>query len=330
MSVGVAQPLGATCTPTGVNFSIYSEHASSVTLLLFDSHRAKTPDHEIVLNARDNKSFHFWHCHVAGVGPGQVYAYRVDGPFDPTGTGLRFNRNKVLIDPYALGNIDNLWDRDSAVGPQDNVATSMRSVVIDPTAYDWEGDEPLNIPLSETIIYEMHVRGFTKSPSSDVRASGHVPRRHREDPVPQVLWASPRSSCCRSSTSTRREILRVGPTGRAAHNYWGYDPYAPLRTAVDLLRRPDQGCPSDEFRDMVKALHQAGIEVILDVVFNHTSEGNQIGPTISFRGLGQRGLLPALARRPAVLHGLLRLREHASTPTTRWSRSSSSTACSTG
>ena len=238
VSVGVAQPLGATCTPTGVNFSIYSEHATSVTLLLFDSHRAKTPDHEIVLNARDNKSFHFWHCHVAGVGPGQVYAYRVDGLFDPTGTGLRFNRNKVLIDPYALGNINNLWDRNSAVGPQDNVATSMRSVVIDPTTYDWEGDQPLNRPMTETIIYEMHVRGFTKSPIVRRRASGHLPRRHREDPVPAgalgvtavellPVFDFDETRGPRHQPDRRLELLT---------NYWGYDPYAPLRAAVELLR----------------------------------------------------------------------------------------------
>ena len=176
VSVGVAQPLGATCTPTGVNFSIYSEHATSVTLLLFESHRSKTPDHEVVLNARDNKSFHFWHCHVAGVGAGQVYAYRMDGLFDPTGTGLRFNPNKVLIDPYALGNIDNLWDRNSAVGPQDNVATSMRSVVIDPTTYDWEGDRPLNIPLSETDRLRDARPGIHQVTHVQSPPSGHLPR----------------------------------------------------------------------------------------------------------------------------------------------------------
>ena len=106
------------------------------------------------------------------------------GSFDPTGTGLRFNPNKVLIDPYALGNIDNLWDRNSAVGPQDNVATAMRSVVIDPTTYDWEGDEPLHIPIKDSIIYEMHVRGFTMSPTSGVVHPGTL-RDDREDPVPQ-------------------------------------------------------------------------------------------------------------------------------------------------
>ena len=139
VTVGVAQPLGATATPTGVNFSVYSEHATSVTLLLFDSPDGATPI-EVVLDARRNKSFHFWHCHVGGVGPGQVYAYRMDGPFEPSATGLRFNRNKVLLDPYALGNINTVWDRNNAVGPKDNMATSMRSVVIDPTTYDWEGD----------------------------------------------------------------------------------------------------------------------------------------------------------------------------------------------
>ncbi len=283
VSIGVAQPLGATCTANGVNFSIYSEHATGVTLLLFDSHQARTPAHEIVLNALDHKSFHFWHCHVAGVGPGQVYAYRMDGPFDPSGTGLRFNRNKVLIDPYALGNTNSLWDRYSAVGPEDNVATSMRSVVIDPTAYDWEGDRPLNIPLSETVIYEMHVRGFTKSPSSNVRHPGTFSGVIEKIPYLKSLGVTA-VELLPIFDFDETQILRVGPSGQLLTNYWGYDPYGHWAPQSSFCVSPHLGAHLNEFRNMVKALHRAGIEVILDVVFNHTTEGNQNGPTISFRG----------------------------------------------
>ena len=167
LSRGRSQPLGSRVTADGVNFSIYSEHATGVELLLFSSHDQTEPDHVIAFDPAVNKSFHFWHGHVTDLEPGQIYAYRVDGPTDTARTGFRFNRNKVLIDPYALGNVNTLWDRQSAVGPQDNVATSMRCVVIDPHDYDWEGDQPLNIPLADTVIYETHVRGLTRSPTSN-------------------------------------------------------------------------------------------------------------------------------------------------------------------
>ena len=282
VSVGVAQPLGALPTKTGVNFSIYSEHATSVTLLLFDSPEGTTPV-EIVLDAQRNKSFHFWHCHVAGVRPGQIYAYRMDGPFDPGGTGLRFNRNKVLIDPYALGNMNTVWDRNSAVGPKDNVATSMRSVVIDPTTYDWEGDRPLNRPMSETIIYELHVRGFTASPSSRVEHPGTFAGVIEKIPYLKSLGMTA-VELLPIFDFDETQILRVGPGGELLTNYWGYDPYGHWAPQSSYCVSPKCGTHLDEFRDMVKALHRAGIEVILDVVFNHTSEGNQNGPTISFRG----------------------------------------------
>ncbi|MGH7962694.1 MAG: glycogen debranching enzyme, partial [Candidatus Binatia bacterium] len=162
---GRTQPLGAIPDSEGVNFSLYAEHATSVELLLFPTHDAAEPEHVIVLDPAVNRDFHFWHVHVKGIQPGQMYAYRVDGPFDP-GAGYRFNRNKVLIDPYARGNVDIVWDRVDATGLADNIATSMRSVVIDCGSYDWEGDRPLNTPLNQTLIYEMHVRGFTCSPSS--------------------------------------------------------------------------------------------------------------------------------------------------------------------
>ena len=139
---GSPHPLGATPSPEGVNFSLFSENATGVELLLFVAHDAPQPFQTIPLDPYVNKTFHFWHVFVRGLQAGAHYAYRVDGPFNP-GAGHRFNRNKVLIDPYARGNTNSLWKRAGACGPDDNVATSMRSVVIDTSGYDWEGDRPL-------------------------------------------------------------------------------------------------------------------------------------------------------------------------------------------
>ena len=131
-TAGRAQPLGATIRDGGVNFSVYSEHATWVQLLLFGEEAATEPDRVITLDPERNHKFHFWHCFVPGIEPGQLYAYRMDGPKDTSRSGCRFNPNKVLIDPYALGNVTHLWDSVKAVGPEDNVAAWMRSVVPDP------------------------------------------------------------------------------------------------------------------------------------------------------------------------------------------------------
>ena len=148
---GSPHPLGASSVRGGVNFSLFSINATGVELLLFSAHDAPEPFQVIRLDPSVNKSFHFWHVFVCGLEAGTHYAYRVDGPFDPA-SGHRFNKNKVLIDPYARGNTNSVWKRAAACGPADNVATSMRSVVIDTADYDWEGDRPLNRPIEDTII----------------------------------------------------------------------------------------------------------------------------------------------------------------------------------
>ena len=148
---GRPHPLGATIHSSGVNFAFFSQHATSVELLLFDEHDDPEPVQRIMLYPERNKTFHFWHVDVKGLPAGTHYAIRVDGPWDLS-KGYRFNRNKVLIDPYAKGNTNNLWDRVAACGPDDNLAKSLRSVVIDPSQYDWEGDKPLRRPMCETIV----------------------------------------------------------------------------------------------------------------------------------------------------------------------------------
>jgi isoamylase len=285
IEAGHPHPLGATITATGVNFSLFSENATGVELLLFEHHDDPQPCQVFKLDPRLNKTFHFWHVHVQGLKHGAHYAYRVDGPQDPS-AGHRFNRNKVLIDPYARGNTNALWRRGDATGPEDNVATSMRSVVIDPNVYDWEDDRPLGRPMEDIVIYEMHVAGFTKSPSSGAAHPGTFRGLIEKIPYLKDLGV------------TAVELMPVfdfdetGVSGEFAgqelRNFWGYSTMGFFAPQCSYCVSPEAGRHLDEFRDMVKALHRAGIEVILDVVFNHTDEGNHQGPVFSFKGIDNR------------------------------------------
>jgi glycogen operon protein len=282
---GSPHPLGATPRPDGVNFSLFSEHATGVELLLFAAHDAPEPSQVIRMDPYVNKTFHFWHVFVNALGPGAHYAYRVEGPFNPS-AGHRFNRNKVLIDPYARGNTNSLWERASANGPDDNGATSMRSVVIDTSDYDWEGDRPLNHPMEDTIIYEMHVKGFTQSPSSGVKHPGTFAGIVEKIPYLKDLGVTA-VELLPVFDFDETDVLRT-VDGRPLPNYWGYSTMGFFAPQSAYCVSPESGNHLREFRDMVKALHRAGIEVILDVVFNHTDEGNHLGPAFSFRGIDNR------------------------------------------
>ena len=277
---GQPHPLGATVMPDGVNFSVFSQHALSMELLLFATEDAKEPMQIIPMTSEANKSFHFWHVFVVDAKPGLHYAYRVAGP-DLSAQGFRYDPEKVLIDPYAYGNSMVLWDRGAACAPGDNLDRSMRSVVIDPLLYDWEGDTPLNRPMQDTVVYEMHVGGFTRMGNSGVAKPGTF--RAVIDKIPYL----------KSLGVTAVELLPVfqfddkvarDVDGRRLTNYWGYSTMAYFAPHPGYCEAPGEAAHLDEFRDMVKALHRAGIEVILDVVFNHTDEGNHQGPTFSFRG----------------------------------------------
>ena len=165
---GAPAPLGATVRRGGVNFSVFSKHAAMIELLLFNDENATQPAAIIPLDADEHRTYHYWHVFVPDLKPGQVYAYRAHGPFDPA-RGLRFDAEKVLVDPYGLAvELPETYDRWAGARPGDNVATAMKSVVADPGLYDWEGDRPLNRPFAETVIYELHVAGFTRDPSSGV------------------------------------------------------------------------------------------------------------------------------------------------------------------
>jgi len=277
---GRSYPLGATVVPGGVNFSIFSRAASHIELLFFDREDDKRPARVIHLDPADNRTHHYWHAFVPGARPGQIYGFRAHGPFDPA-SGSRFDPSKLLLDPYGRAvAVPKNYSRTAAGSEGDNTATAMKSVVVDPHAYDWEGDAPLKRPSSRTIVYEMHVRGFTRHPSSGV---GEKTRGTYAGLVERIPYL-------KDLGITAVELLPVfqfdaqdGPPGRV--NYWGYAPvsfFAPHRA---YSSRQDPLGPVDEFRGMVKALHRAGIEVILDVVFNHTAEGDQRGPTLCFRGL---------------------------------------------
>lgn len=282
---GHPHPLGATPMPEGVNFSLFSENTTGVELLLFDSHDSPQPYQTVALDPTVNKTFHFWHVFVNGLKPGAHYAYRVDGPDDP-GAGHRFNRNKVLIDPYARGNTNSLWNRGDACTPLDNVATSMRSVVIDPSTYDWEGDKPLDRPMEDTIIYEMHVRGFTASETSGVEHSGTFHAVIEKIPYLKELGVTA-VELLPVFDFDETEVLRQ-VNSHPLRNYWGYSTLGFFAPQNAYCVSPECGRHLDEFRDMVKALHKAGIEIILDVVFNHTDEGNHLGPVFSFKGIDNR------------------------------------------
>jgi isoamylase len=163
---GTSSPLGAAPSPAGVTFSVFSRNATAVDLLLFDRVDDRRAARVVPLDPSVHRTYHYWHAFVPDVRPGQLYAYRVEGPFDPA-SGMRFDPTKVLLDPYGRGVMaPAAYGRDAARGPGDNTATAMKSVVVDVSAYDWEGDLPLRRPSSQTIVYEMHVGGFTRHPSS--------------------------------------------------------------------------------------------------------------------------------------------------------------------
>jgi isoamylase len=280
-------PVGATPDGNGVNFSLYSDGATGIELLLFATHTDPQPAQVIALDPVVNRTFHFWHVYIAGLQAGAHYAYRVDGPAgsdDLHQAGHRFNRHKVLVDPYARGLTDRLWDRGAACGPNDNVATALRGTVVDLGGYDWEGDQPLNRPMTETVIYELHVGGFTKSPSSGVKNPGTYAGVIEKIPYLQQLGITAVELMPVFAFDMKEEI-RTAPDGTSLRNYWGYSPINLMSPHHWYCVAPEEASHVREFRDLVKALHRAGIEVILDVVFNHTSEGNENGPTINFRGL---------------------------------------------
>lgn len=282
-TAGNAAPLGATCSPDGVNFSVYSPQAIGLDLLLFHEPNDPCPAHTVVLDSSIHRTANYWHVFIPGAKHGQVYAWRVRGPHQKD-KGLLFDGDKVLLDPYGRATTGwDIYDRAAAIAQGENTGHALRSVVVDTDQYNWQGDEPLPKPAGREIIYEMHVSGFTKSPSSGLAESVRGTYAGFIEKIPYL----------KELGITAVELLPVhqydpqdAPAG--FHNFWGYSTvsfFAPHRS-YSSDRSP---CgPVDEFRDMVKALHKAGIRVILDVVYNHTTEGGMDGPNLSWRGLSNK------------------------------------------
>ncbi len=277
---GRPHPLGARPHAGGTQFSVYSHAARRIELLLYDDVDAARPARVIDLEPPRHRTGDYWHAYVRGVGPGQLYAYRAHGDFDPA-RGLRFDAGKVLLDPYGRGVATPAdWQRAAACVPGRNDAQACKSVVCDDHDFDWEGDLPLRRPFAQTVIYEMHLRGFTRHPSSGVPESRRGSYAGLIDKIPYL----------RDLGITAVELMPVfqfdpqdAPPGLT--NYWGYAPISFFAPHAGYASRPGAQAARDEFRAMVKALHRAGLEVILDVVFNHTAEGDEHGPTFGPRGL---------------------------------------------
>jgi isoamylase len=288
ISAGKDFPLGATLLPGGVNFALFSRNAAEVDLLLFDDPAGNASE---IIPVRNQSRF-IWHVFVEGLGKGQLYGYRVRGEYDP-GRGLRFNGSKILLDPYARAvtgkvvNRDNLLlaydpfsvDRDLSIDRRDNAAVVPKCVVVD-DSFDWQGDVRPDFPLEKLVIYEVHVKGFTAHPSSAVKEPGTYLGFIEKIPYLQRLGIN------------AVELLPVHEfyvedflSGRGLTNYWGYNTVGFFAPESSYSSGSHPGCQVQEFKTLVRELHRAGIEVILDVVYNHTAEGNELGPTISFRGI---------------------------------------------
>jgi len=276
--VGQGFPAGATVTADGVNFAIFSRHDHSATLLLFDSDEDRYPVQSIELDRETNRTFFFWHVLVVGAGPGLQYTWRIDGPHGDASAGFRRADRRQLLDPWARVITTTHWNRSEAVSGA-HAYTAIRGVVED-DSYDWEGDEPVNHPLRDSVIYELHVGGFTRDSSSGASAAGTF--RGLIDKIPYLQSLGITDVELLPVMAYDEQDVPLPTAGRGLGNFWGYSPIAFFALHPAYAHGHDV---RTEFRDLVKALHRANIGVILDVVFNHTAEGGAGGPVFSFKGL---------------------------------------------
>ncbi|HUZ18398.1 MAG TPA: alpha-amylase family glycosyl hydrolase, partial [Spirochaetia bacterium] len=272
ISPGKPIPLGVSLDERGAQFAVFSRNATAVTLLLFNDEGDPRPAEEIPFNPATNRTGDVWHLHAEGIAPGQLYLYRVDGPWEPE-RGHRFNPNLHLLDPYAKAT--------TATFP-------VPKCIVVSDDFDWQGDRPLNYPLRFSVIYETHVRGLTIHPSSGVRRPGTFLGVLEKIPELKELGITS-VELLPIQEFDEHEGSEVSPeTGEPFGNYWGYSTvcfFAPKRSYAESA---DRGAQVVEFKTMVREMHKEGIEVILDVVFNHTGEGNESGPTLCFKGLDNR------------------------------------------
>jgi isoamylase len=287
---GKPYPLGSNYDGNGVNFALFSENASAVDLCLFDEDNSET--HRIPVKHRTHNQ---WHIYIPGLQPGQLYGYRIHGPYDPE-NGHRFNPSKLCIDPYAkaLSGIEKWNDslfayeighknKDLSLSQSDSAPFVPKSVVID-DHFNWLGDTQLKIPLNKTVIYELHVKGFTKKfPGIPEEIKGTYAAMRHPDVINYLknLGVNAVELMPIHHFIHDRHLIEKG-----LRNYWGYNSINFFSPHPEYSSTPQIGVEQIyEFKNMVKSLHEAGIEVILDVVYNHTGEGNEMGPTLSFRGI---------------------------------------------
>lgn len=289
---------GATPSPGGCDFTLFSKHATAVTLVFFDQPRDAVPSQRIPLDASLHRTGDVWHVRVPGVGHGQIYGWIVDGPWQPEGPGHRFNRNKLLLDPYAkavVGGYD--WNRPEAyaydwLGPQgdlgfshlENFGSASKAVVI-ADDFDWERDRSPGRALKDSVIYEAHVRAMTRDPSSQTGFAGSFRALEAKIPYLKELGVTAVELLPIHEFNPAENMKTNPETGGPLVNFWGYSTVNFFSPCGWYASDGDGRTAVTEFKNLVKALHRAGLEVILDVVYNHTAEGNEYGPTVSFRGL---------------------------------------------
>ena len=294
---GKALPMGATLTETGVNFAVFSRHATAVTLILFESEEPGSLFKEITLNKRTNRTGDIWHCFIPGLKALSCYLYRAEGPYIPE-KGQRFNYNKTLLDPYAKALTDlSSWDLRASVGYDsyaaskdlsysyiNDIFTNPRCIVINDD-FDWQGDLPINYPLRFSVLYETHVKGLSRHANSGVSAPGTYRGVIEKIPYFKDLGITS-LEFLPIQEFNENELNFINPkNGNRLVNYWGYSTVAFFSPKSSYAHDRSPGGQVREFKEMVRELHKAGLEVILDIVLNHTAEGNELGPTFSFRGL---------------------------------------------
>jgi glycogen operon protein len=294
---GVPLPLGAHPRGNGINFAIFSRHATGVRLDLFDAPEDAMPARSIILNAARNKTGDIWHVWLEGIRPGQFYGFRVAGPYAPH-AGHRFNPVKLVVDPYAratasipgrdfhaaLGYDPLAPEKDLSLSEVDDAVDAPKCVIAH-VHFDWQGDQPLRHPWESTVIYELHVRGYTVHPTAGVQAPGTYRGLIEKIPYLKDLGVTA-VELMPVQEFNENEFSRLNPqTGERLKNYWGYDPVSFFAPKASYASVRGDGAQVLELKEMVRAFHKEGIEVILDVVFNHTVEGNELGPTICFRGI---------------------------------------------
>ncbi|MEJ7617195.1 MAG: glycogen debranching protein GlgX [Pyrinomonadaceae bacterium] len=292
--IGVPYPPGAHPIADGFNFSVFSRHGTRVWLLLYTQPDAESPDATIELDAQTNRTGDMWHVYVRNVRAGQAYAFRVDGPHHPE-AGHRYDIRKTLLDPFATALTGNSWWRPGGSETAGRKKGRHRSklteherwrakCLLHESKFDWQHDRPLKYTWSKTVIYETHVRGLTIDPSAMVTHPGTFLGVIEKIPHFQELGVTA-VELMPVHEFNPLELTRKNPeTAEQLRNYWGYSTIGFFAPSAGYGTQQSPGCQIDEFKTMVRDLHKAGIEVILDVVFNHTAEGNEKGPTLHFRG----------------------------------------------